>query len=119
MMEGEKVDINIDSAYAHGVCHLFGAVWKQKGFKKSNGDPIQHFQHISDLIKALVNPRALAIVKCQAHKKGSDTVTKGNHAAGEAAKTASGCQSVIIAHHMLVVPEPTKTDIMRCRDRPH
>lgn len=26
LMEGEKVDINIDSAYAHRVCHLFGAV---------------------------------------------------------------------------------------------
>ncbi|XP_062905776.1 uncharacterized protein LOC134347311 [Mobula hypostoma] len=97
MMEGEKVDIYTDSAYAHGVCHLFGAVWKQRGFKKSNGDPIQHCQQILDLIKALMKPKALAIVKCQAHKKGNDAVTKGNQAADEAARKASGCTSAVIA----------------------
>lgn len=46
-----------DSVYAHGVCHLFGAVWKQRGFKKSDGTPIQHAEQIVQLI-----------IKCQAHK---------------------------------------------------
>ena len=29
------------AAYVHGVWHMFGAVGKQKGFEKSNGDPMQ------------------------------------------------------------------------------
>ncbi len=53
----------------HGVCHLFGAVWKQRGFKKSDGTPIQHAEQIGQLISAMMLPKRLAIIKCQAHKK--------------------------------------------------
>ncbi|XP_072896653.1 uncharacterized protein [Hemitrygon akajei] len=117
MMEGEKVDIYTDSAYAHGVCHLFGAVWKQRDFRKSNGDPIQHCQQISDLIKALMKPQALAIVKCQAHKKGNGMITKGNQAADEAARKASGCTSVIIAPQVSLEPEPMIEDLVEMQGR--
>lgn len=41
-VQRKTVNIYTDSAYAHEVCHLFGAVWKQRGFKKSDGTPIQH-----------------------------------------------------------------------------
>lgn len=41
--EGKSGDLYTDSAYEHGVCHLFGAVWKQQGFKKADGTPIQHY----------------------------------------------------------------------------
>ncbi|GCC27075.1 hypothetical protein chiPu_0005496 [Chiloscyllium punctatum] len=97
MMEGKKADIYTNSAYAHGVCHLFGAVWKQRGFKKSNGDPTRHCQQIVELTTAMMKPNALAIIKCQAHRKGSDMVIRGNQAVDEAAKMASGCSSSVIA----------------------
>ncbi|KAK2915661.1 hypothetical protein Q8A67_000035 [Cirrhinus molitorella] len=37
-------------------------------------------------------PKRLAIIKCQAHKKGNDFVIKGNNIADSEAKKASGCQ---------------------------
>ncbi len=39
LAKGQTAKIFTDSAYAHDVCHLFGAVWKQRGFKKSDGLP--------------------------------------------------------------------------------
>lgn len=30
--KGKTVNIYTNSAYAHGECNLFGAVWKQRGF---------------------------------------------------------------------------------------
>ncbi len=51
------------------VCHLFGAVWKQRGFKKSEGTPILHSEQICQLISSMMLPKRLAIIKCQAHKK--------------------------------------------------
>ncbi|XP_072909008.1 uncharacterized protein [Hemitrygon akajei] len=117
MMEGEKVDIYTDSAYAHGVCHLFGAVWKQRGFLKSSGDPIQHCQQILDLIKAIMKPKALAIVKCQAHKKGNDVISKGNQAADEAARKASGCTSAVIAPQVSLAPEPVVEDVIEIQGK--
>ncbi len=52
LAKGKTANIFTDSAYAHGVCHLFGAVWKQRGFKKSDGTPIQHDEQIGQLISA-------------------------------------------------------------------
>lgn len=117
MMEGERADIFPDSAYAHGVCHLFGAVWKQRGFRKNNGDPIQHCQHILELITAMVKPRALAIIKCQAHKKGNDMVAKGNQAVDEAARKASGCCLAVIAPQINLHPEPKMEDIIEIQNK--
>lgn len=42
LAEGKKMTVYTDSAYAHNVCHLFGAVWKSQGLKKTDGSPIQH-----------------------------------------------------------------------------
>ncbi len=53
----QTVNIFTDSAYAHGVCHLFGAVWKQRGFKKTDGSPIQHADQIIQLISAMMLPK--------------------------------------------------------------
>lgn len=40
-------NIYTDSAYAHGVCHVFGTVWKQKGYEKTDGSPIHHLTLIT------------------------------------------------------------------------
>ncbi len=37
--------------------------------KKSDGTPIQHGDQIIELISAMMQPKKLAIIKCQAHKK--------------------------------------------------
>ncbi len=41
-------------------------------------------------------PKRLAVIKCQAHKKGNDYVNKGNNVADLEAKKASGCETAIL-----------------------
>lgn len=96
LARGKTANIYTDSAYAHGVCHLFGAVWKQRGFKKTDGTPIQHLKQITDLISAMMQPHKLATIKCQAHRKGNDDIIRGNNAADEAAKIATKSQTCSI-----------------------
>ncbi len=72
----EKIGSKRCLAYAHGLCHLFGAVWKQIDFKKSDGTPIQHSEQICQFIYAMMLPKRRAIIKCQAHKKGNYFVIK-------------------------------------------
>lgn len=103
---GQIANIFTDSAYAQGVCHLFRAVWKQRGFKKSNGTPIQHAKQIGQLMSAMMLPKLLVVVKCQAHKRWNDYVIKGNNIADSKAKKASGCQTAVLAPVVLIEPQP-------------
>lgn len=36
LAKGKAANIYTDSAYAHGVCFLFGALWKQRGCNNNN-----------------------------------------------------------------------------------
>ena len=83
---GKRATVHTDSAYSHNVCHVYGAQWKQRGFKKSDGSPIQHQEQIQLLLTAMMRPERLAICKCKAHKKGGDYITLGNEKADENAK---------------------------------
>ncbi|KAI5617727.1 hypothetical protein C0J50_22731, partial [Silurus asotus] len=85
-----------DSAYAYGVCHVFGPIWAQRGFQRADGSTITHGSAITDLLRAIQLPKKLAIVKCRAHKTDGTVATRGNTAADEAAKKAAvGEQSVM------------------------
>ncbi|XP_059827358.1 uncharacterized protein K02A2.6-like, partial [Hypanus sabinus] len=59
----------------------------------------------------MMKPKALAIVKCRAHKKGNDVITKGNQAADEAARKVSGCTSAVIVPQVSLAPEPDVIEI--------
>lgn len=65
-----------------------------------------------DLMLAMLKPDQLAIIKCQAHKKGNDFVVKGNNKADEIAKQASGCKTAVIAPMEVVIHSvPTLEDV--------
>lgn len=90
LAEGKKVMIYTHSAYAHNVCHLFGSVWKSRGFKKTDGSPIQHHAQIMKLLQAMMKLKEIAIAKCAAHKTDQSRISRGNKAADEAAKAVTG-----------------------------
>lgn len=117
LAKGQTANIFTDSAYAHGVCPLFGAVWKQRGLKKSFVTPIQHSEQIGQLISAKMLPERLAIIKCQAHKKGNDNVIKGNNAADLEGKKASGCQVAVLEPVVLIEPHPKLDHIIRIQQQ--
>ena len=110
--KGKVANVYTDSAYAHGICYLFGAVWKQRGFKRADGSPVRHEDQIKELIAAMMLPSKLAVIKCQAHRKGNELVSKGNNAADEAAKVASRCQLAVLAPMVSLEPAVTPEDII-------
>lgn len=105
-------NVYTDSAYAHGVFHLFGAVWHQREFKKTDGSPIQHLTQITDLMTSMMLPKQLAVVRCHAHKKDSMNVTKGNNATDE---TGSTC--AVLAPLITVQPHITLDNIADMKNR--
>ncbi|KAF7699152.1 hypothetical protein HF521_003894, partial [Silurus meridionalis] len=119
---GRRCTIYTDSAYAHGVCHTFGPIWEQRGFQRADGSSILHGPAISDLLKAMMLPKALAIVKCKAHKSDGDTVSRGNAAADEAAKSAAvekDCVKVMMVQdeeHEEVRGQVTEEDLGEYQD---
>ncbi|XP_059191784.1 uncharacterized protein LOC131973740 [Centropristis striata] len=63
-------------------------------------------------MSAMMLPTKLAIIKCQAHRKGNDDVIKGNNAADEAAKMASKSEVAILSPVISLEPTTTPDDIV-------
>lgn len=116
LADGKRVTIYTDSAYAHNVCHLFGAVWKSRGFKKTDGSPIQHDAQILKLLHALMKPREIAIAKCAAHRMDASRVSRGNRAADDAAKQVTGADKpgkvLLVVHGMDLENQITLEDVV-------
>uniref|UniRef100_A0AAQ6APB8 Uncharacterized protein n=1 Tax=Amphiprion ocellaris TaxID=80972 RepID=A0AAQ6APB8_AMPOC len=116
LAEDKRVTIYTDSAYAHNVCHLFGAVWKNRGFKKTDGSPIQHHAQIMKLLHAMMRPKEIAIAKCAAHKSDISRVTQGNKAADEAARTVVGADKMgrvlLVSHEVDLEDNVTLRDVI-------
>lgn len=77
LASGKRADIYTDSTKA---------LWKQRGFKKTDGSPIQHMDEITELMTAIMRFTSLAMIK--AHNKGNDFVIKGNAMADKSAMAA-------------------------------
>lgn len=105
---GIRVTIYTDSAYAMNVCHLFGAVWKNRGFISADGSPVKHYAQIVKLLAAMMEPKAIAITKCAAHRTDMSRITKGNTAADEAAKTAARANT---PEALFVTVEPCEVEL--------
>lgn len=88
LAKSNTVNICTDSVYAHSVCHLYGATWKARGFKKTDGSPIQHHDQVIALMEVMMLPLKIAIINCQAQKD-SSLQTRGNNAKDAAAKFAA------------------------------
>lgn len=120
LAEGKRVTIYTDSAYAHNVCHLFGAVWKNRGFKKTDGSLIQHQAQIMKLLQAMMKPKEIAIAKCVAHKPDASRIARGNKAADEAAKAATGANKLgevfLVTHEIDLEDKITLKDVLAMQD---
>lgn len=100
LASNESCTVYTDSAYTHGVCHVFGPIWAQRGFQRVDGSAVTHGVATSDLLYAMTLPSKLAVVKCKAHKTDDSFITKGNALADEAAKKAAigAAQMMALTH---------------------
>lgn len=97
---GRQCNVYTDSAYAHGVCHVFGPIWVQRGFQRADGSAVTHGEAISDLLYAMTLLSEPAIVKCKAHKTDGSFITKGNAFADKTKKKAAvgSAQMMALTH---------------------
>ena len=68
LAKNKRLTVFSDSAYAYGVCVIYGSIWAQRGFVRADGTKISHGDAIADLLEAIQLPEKLAIVKCAGHK---------------------------------------------------
>ncbi|KAK2920516.1 hypothetical protein Q8A73_000001, partial [Channa argus] len=89
LAEEKTVNIYTDSRYAFGVVHDFGCLWRQRGFMTSAGTPIAHHTLVAALLNAILLPKQISVIKCDAHTNKTDPISTGNSAADAAAKAAA------------------------------
>ncbi|XP_034150401.1 uncharacterized protein LOC117594931 [Esox lucius] len=94
---GKEVSIYTDSQYAHSTLHVYAAQWARRGMTTSTGRPVEHAELLIKLLVTIQLPRALAVVKCKAHTKGTDDVSKENALADAAAKLAALTHPIMIS----------------------
>ncbi|KAE8281764.1 hypothetical protein D5F01_LYC19147 [Larimichthys crocea] len=92
------------------------AVWKGRGFKKTDGSPIQHHAQIVKLLQAMMKPKEIAIAKCAAHRTDMSRITQGNRAADEAAKAVIGADKpgkvLLVTHEIELEDKITPRDVI-------
>uniref|UniRef100_A0A3Q3LPS7 ribonuclease H n=1 Tax=Mastacembelus armatus TaxID=205130 RepID=A0A3Q3LPS7_9TELE len=88
--KGQRVNIYTDSAYAAGAVHVELGQWLRAGFLTASNRPIKHEKEMRELADALLEPLAVAVIKCKGHDQSNSTTAKGNRAADQAAKEAAG-----------------------------
>lgn len=89
LAEGKTVNIYTDSRYAYGILHDYGQLWAHRGFLTSSGKTVKHADLIMDLLEKAKLPKAIAVIKCQAHQRAMDPIARGNNRVDMAAKRAA------------------------------
>ena len=87
---GKRASLYSDSAYAISVCMLHGTTWKNRGFQRTDGEPLKHHKDILNLLEAMMKPKELSITKVAAHRSDSSRITAGNRAADTEARRITG-----------------------------
>lgn len=53
-------------------------MWKIRGFKKTDGSPIQHHAQVMKLLHAMMKPKEIATAMCAADKMDMSRAMQGN-----------------------------------------
>ena len=120
LAKGKSLNVYTDSAWAYGVCYVYGNIWKQRGFRRADGTVISHGQSISQLLDAMHVPTALAIIKFPAHQQTDTLIARGTNMADKAARqAAAGTGAVMGAIQVADDPAPltTLSSLVLAQDR--
>lgn len=66
------------TAYAYGVCHVHGNIWKQRRFFRADGTPVGLGEALVALFDAIHLLNTTAIIKSPAHQDTDTLISKGN-----------------------------------------
>lgn len=89
LLKGKSGTIYTDSKYAYGVVHTFGKIWEERGLINTQGRDLIHQELIIKILRALREPKEIAVVHVKGHQKGLDYRTRGNNLADKEAQEAA------------------------------
>ena len=72
LLKGKSGTIFTDSKYAYGVIHTFGKIWEERGLINTQGRNLIHQELIARILRALREPKEIAVVHVRGHQKGLD-----------------------------------------------
>ncbi|XP_042637604.1 ribonuclease H-like [Orycteropus afer afer] len=87
--EGKRLTVYTDSHYAYATLHILGSIYRECGFKNTEGREIKNQMEILCLLSAVTRPRMVAVVHTPGHQRGHSPEARGNRAADQAAKRAA------------------------------
>ena len=79
--------------YDFATLHVHGAIYKERGLLTAGRKEIKNKEKILQLLEAVWKPSQVAVIHCKDHQIGTDSVSKGNRLADQAAKEAATQQS--------------------------
>ena len=71
------------------MVHTFGKIWEERGLINTQGRNLIHQELIVRILRALREPREIAVVPVRGHQKGLDYQTTGNNLADKEAQEAA------------------------------
>ncbi|RMB99706.1 hypothetical protein DUI87_23708 [Hirundo rustica rustica] len=101
-LKGKVGTIFTDAKYAFGVVHTFGKIWEERGLISTRGKSLVHEDLIKQILEAIREPKAIAVVYVKGHQAGLQFRTRGNNLADQEARRA--------ALLTLNIPENPKSD---------
>ncbi|XP_063775393.1 ribonuclease H-like [Pseudophryne corroboree] len=69
LAEGKTVNIYTDSCYVYRNVYDLGFLWEHRSFMTSFGKVVKHADLIQDLLEKVKLPKAIAVIKWQAHQQ--------------------------------------------------
>ncbi|RMC18077.1 hypothetical protein DUI87_04956 [Hirundo rustica rustica] len=88
-LKGKAGTIYTDSKYAFGVVHTFGKIWEERGLINTREKSPVHENLIKQILEAIREPKAIAVVYVKGHQMGMQFRTRGNNLADQEARRAA------------------------------
>ncbi|RMC21644.1 hypothetical protein DUI87_02511 [Hirundo rustica rustica] len=88
-LKGKTGTIFTDSKYAFGVVHTFGKIWEERGLINTRGKNLVHEDLIRQILEAVREPKAIAVVYVKGHQAGLQFRIRGNNLADQEARKAA------------------------------
>ncbi|RMC16669.1 hypothetical protein DUI87_06608 [Hirundo rustica rustica] len=88
-LKGKTGTIFTNSKYAFGVVHTFGKIWEERGLINTRGKNLVHEDLIRQILEAVREPKAIAVVYVKGHQAGLQFRIRGNNLANQEARKAA------------------------------
>lgn len=75
---GKRVNIYTDIHYVFASLHVHRTIYKDRRLLTTEGKTIKNKQDILNLLKAVWDPKQVAMIYCPEHQKGDSTEAIGN-----------------------------------------